>query len=150
MSVKRGSVRWHEKLPLELEKRVRALYAIVKEFGTTDSEEGWVDGFCYDMHPDKEVKIWEEYAGAYYRAAQGKSREKRKELWVLAVTEMCKIPLVYLDHNPSPQEVADMKVQAQARLIPAVPKAVGVGSGKSTLRAWASLNAELKKQRESN
>jgi hypothetical protein len=54
--IKTGERR-HEKLPPDLEAQADELFPRVgKIMGHTI--QSWRDGFCYDMHPDREIKVW--------------------------------------------------------------------------------------------
>lgn len=51
----------HAQLPPELQARAdKLLDRIGKYLGHT--EQSWRDGFCRDMHPDRQIKLWERIA----------------------------------------------------------------------------------------
>lgn len=54
-------VQWHEALPPKLTRRADALYdRVAKHLGYTP--QAWRDGFCMDLHPEREISIWEHIA----------------------------------------------------------------------------------------
>ena len=58
-----GPVR-HEELPMELVQRIHAFKEMLIEVEQIPLEET-IDNFKRDMHPDREVAIWEHIASAY-------------------------------------------------------------------------------------
>ena len=52
-------IRYHNSLPENLVKRLKKLYPSISEILSYHSVDEWVDGFCCDMHPEREVRIWE-------------------------------------------------------------------------------------------
>ena len=52
-------LRYHSSLPENLVKRLKKLYPSISEILSYHSVDEWVDEFCYDMHPEREIRIWE-------------------------------------------------------------------------------------------
>lgn len=63
--VREGPIR-HPSLPAELRKRIATLYPSVGKFISPNLEH-WEEGFQRDMHPDREVRIWEDIERAFLR-----------------------------------------------------------------------------------
>jgi len=54
----------HEKLPLNLISRIRLIRSALLEV-IPNSMNHWIDGFCRDSHPTREIRIWEHIATCY-------------------------------------------------------------------------------------
>jgi hypothetical protein len=59
------TVAYHDSLPEELLVRIRKVWDIVKDGCYEPSLERFEAGFLFDMHPEKEVAIWEWIADKY-------------------------------------------------------------------------------------
>ncbi len=51
-------IRYHDSLSEDLVRRIKRLHPIISEVLPWSLDE-WVNGFHYDMHPEREVRIWE-------------------------------------------------------------------------------------------
>lgn len=56
----------HPHLPTELRKRIATLYPTVGKF-ISKTPELWEEGFQRDMHPEREVGVWEDIERAFLR-----------------------------------------------------------------------------------
>ncbi len=82
-------VRYHDFLSDELVERIKRLYPNANEVMPMSLNK-WIDGFCYDMHPEKEVEIWEAMIERYQgecKTTGAKSKEEKKEIWVKILLE---------------------------------------------------------------
>jgi hypothetical protein len=53
-----GKKRFHKNLPPELQQRAVIAHQKVGSI-VCPSLDKWLDGFCYDQHPDREIHLWE-------------------------------------------------------------------------------------------
>ena len=54
--------RYHTYLPLDLLTRAAKIKELIGDADAYVAEQSvteWVDGFCHDQHPEKEIKVWE-------------------------------------------------------------------------------------------
>lgn len=52
----------HESLSYDLAKRAKAIWSKVKYWHPDQmSQRQWLDGFLYDLHPEKEIVFWEKF-----------------------------------------------------------------------------------------
>lgn len=70
----------HSQLPDDLIARVRALEAAFAEVYPSTYEE-WIEGFQRDLHPEKEIAVWEHIAAGFTKFVAGRDLplEARKE-----------------------------------------------------------------------
>lgn len=61
--IKKGDIK-HTTLPAEMIERIKNFKEILGDVDRATLDET-IDNFKRDMHPDKEVKIWEHIAGVY-------------------------------------------------------------------------------------
>ena len=84
--LKPGPLR-HLTLPQDLVTRIKYIHSVLGEhYGATI--EHWLEGFQRDMHPEKEVAIWESTARAYEKFTKGRdlSPEACREVYVILVS----------------------------------------------------------------
>ena len=79
--VEQGPIQ-HKSLPPELVARIERVHAIFADVDGTPLEK-WLDDFKRDLHPDENVRIWEDMAVAYekYLAERAMPLETRKEVF---------------------------------------------------------------------
>jgi hypothetical protein len=77
----------HQKLPPDLEERIRKFEPVFEEVYPKSHEE-WLEGFKCDINPQSEVRLWEAMAYAYQTFLRNRSfsRPARKEIFGLLVT----------------------------------------------------------------
>ena len=96
-------VRYHESLPDHLIERIRSFKDTFTEFYPATFEE-WVDGFCEDMDPEREIAIWEEMAQSYTKLLKirhSMTREERGKIYKEVLLEAGrKNPIVIGDGCP--------------------------------------------------
>jgi hypothetical protein len=74
-----------ENLSPELLERVQKIKVTLDEV-YPKTIEFWEDGFCRDMHPDREITIWERIASVYNWSKDfGKTLEARREIYRLVL-----------------------------------------------------------------
>ncbi len=81
--IRPGPVR-HLTLPPFLMLRIQHLWEVFGEYQPCDLA-GWIEGFQRDLHPEREVAIWEGMARALTEFSKGRtlSPEARKEVYLL-------------------------------------------------------------------
>lgn len=79
-TLKLGPIR-HAQLPPALIERIRALEPVFADVYPITHEK-WIEGFQRDVHPEREVAIWEQIAIAFSQFTSGRtlSLEVRKEV----------------------------------------------------------------------
>ena len=79
--IKLGPLR-HTTLPDSLVLRIRVAYEILKEH-TKEGIGKWIEDFQHDLHPEREVMVWEGIAGAYKAVTERVSlnQEQRDDLY---------------------------------------------------------------------
>ena len=79
-TLKLGPIR-HAQLPPYLIKRVRAFEPVFADVYPITHEK-WIEGFRRDVHPEREIEIWEQSASAFSQFTSGRhlSLEVRKEV----------------------------------------------------------------------
>ncbi len=85
-TLKPGPIR-HEELSTEQLRRIGVVQKIFAEVDSTPLEK-WIEDFKRDLHPDRELGIWEAMAAAYSRCNADKafSLPQRKELFGVLLT----------------------------------------------------------------
>ena len=78
--VQPNRIRQHEHLSPDLEVRAQAIYDILGKHLNQDRLR-WADGFCFDLHPERELAIWENYAAAYKKFTDGKPQYHQAVAW---------------------------------------------------------------------
>jgi len=76
-------IRYRDSLPENLVDRVKRIYPIVSEIFPWSLGE-WIDGFNYDLYPEKEIEIWEKLAEKFkFRCKIGgaKTKEEKKRVF---------------------------------------------------------------------
>ena len=88
---------YHDELPEYLVERASKLYPTVRKLFTSYSIKDWIDGFKYDLGPEREIRIWEESVKMYLSRTKGKDVPPRlnKEIWKQILSEINeKYPIV--------------------------------------------------------
>lgn len=71
----------HEELTPEQERRIRTIHETFYEHDSRPLATA-VEDFRRDMHPDREIAVWEQMAEAYRRHVSAcKTKEERKDLF---------------------------------------------------------------------
>lgn len=73
-TLRRGPVR-HEKLSAVQMARIERLHQTFAEVDDSTLDQ-WVDNFKREMHPDREIEVWERMAAAYTRFTRSRSLSK--------------------------------------------------------------------------
>ena len=105
--------RWRSELPPDLAGRAVAVYAVLGEF-VGGSQEKWVDDFCFDLHPDREIAIWECYARVFVRQTTGQPPCFRRIVW--AAIQQCLRNTSVIDLK-SPEELAAYKADVPRDMV---------------------------------
>ena len=81
-------VRRYKDLPTELKAKIAL---IRKTFGLVRpiSQKEWEEGFCHDLHPDREVQLWLQMAVGYELYFERKEQTKEEGNKVMAVLLTC-------------------------------------------------------------
>jgi len=77
--------RYHDSLPENLVKRLKKLYPSVSEI-LSQSVDEWIDDFCCDMHPEREIKIWENMIELWKSSCKKykiQSKESKKKVFIM-------------------------------------------------------------------
>lgn len=84
--IRPGPLRWTTFPPL-LVLRMQRLHKLFGEY-IQDGIEGWIEGFQRDLHPEKEVLIWEGMARTYetFLAERPLDPKAKHELYLLLLT----------------------------------------------------------------
>ena len=85
--IKQGPLR-HRTLPSTLLLRIRALHAQLKGYDGCGSLANWMEGFQRDMHPEREVAIWESIARTLTTFLEGRDLGKahRQEAYMAVLS----------------------------------------------------------------
>ncbi len=95
---------YHDELPKILVERATKLFDSVKIFFSNYSLDGWVNGFRYDMHPEKEIAFWEKCVSKFKDKIGDKamSAEELKEVWRSLMKEELKQNPIVVTHKEVP------------------------------------------------
>ena len=115
---------YHGSLPEALLNRIRKVWDVVKDGCYESSFERFEAGFLFDMHPEKEVAIWESIADTYGRVRAGiiaancsTTPDDLKKLQAIIVAASTGLPemqkklidiISALSHDPTPKRLADL------------------------------------------
>jgi len=91
------SVRWHEHLPDDLKARAKAVYRILGPMLDLN-EAAWVDEFCLDLHPDREIAVWERYAECFQNFTSGKPGYCRAVAWKAILNDIANTEVVEVEN----------------------------------------------------
>jgi hypothetical protein len=99
-----SSLLYHDELPEHLTERARALYPTVRNLFKDYSVKRWIDGFKYDLHPEREILFWEEAVSKYVEETHGKklSEKKSKALWGRILEELNERNPIIVSRNEIP------------------------------------------------
>ena len=103
-SIMVNRVRRREKLPPDLEAKASAVYAVLGRH-LNQTIEKWLDGFCFDMNPDKEIAIWETYAQIYAKWTKGKQPYYQAVCYRAILEDIAETPVVFQGQAPPPTTV---------------------------------------------
>jgi hypothetical protein len=86
------SAMYYDELPKDLVQRAKRLFPVVKRLFTTYSLKDWVNGFKYDLYPEREIAKWEDAVKYYLVETKWKkvSAEMNKAIWVEILNKMNK------------------------------------------------------------
>jgi hypothetical protein len=101
--------------------RAAAVFQILGADMANQTLESWLDGFCYDMHPEREIAVWERYAVFYKAHATGRSNVERKVLYAIII-----------------QHIMNTDVEDVGATGAGTPKAVGEAISAATSEAHAA------------
>jgi hypothetical protein len=93
---------FHDTLPDNLVERIKILKGTLTEIFPQTLEE-WIDGFRMDMHPEREISIWENMADKYVRLLKIHSRttqEERREMFGSLLTESFETDPIVMSNGP--------------------------------------------------
>lgn len=87
-------VRRHDSLPEDFQTKAKAIWEC---FGgmTGITLEKWLDGFCYDAHPVRELECWATYAALFKKHTEGKPAYYRPIVWRAIQEHLRQTPLVH-------------------------------------------------------
>jgi hypothetical protein len=98
--------RWHDKLPESLKPTIRLLFSVVGKHMEPNYQK-WEDGFCFDLHPEREASVWCRIAGAWLRFVrehpQEATIEPGKKIALIAVASTGSD----IGHRPFGKELLD-------------------------------------------
>ena len=86
-----AKVKRHHALPHDLARRAKAVWKRTVEVSHVSSQTAFLDGFCYDTHPDREISMWEQIAQVYEMAMEARTGgdattlQERKQLLGAAI-----------------------------------------------------------------
>jgi hypothetical protein len=76
-------IRYHDSLSENLIERLKGLYPVINEIFPWSLDE-WIDGFRYDVSPEKEIEIWEELSRRFQfrcKMKGTKTKEEKKKIF---------------------------------------------------------------------
>jgi hypothetical protein len=115
---KESTLRWRDSLPPELAARATVVYTMF-EGHLYDSLDSWVDGFCFDMHPEREIALWERYAALYRRHSCGRSSVDKRAVYHILMEYMGEAEVVDVAKIPGASEaIRAARAEAEAAGVP--------------------------------
>ena len=86
------SVIYYDELPEHFIKRARKLFPVVKKLFPDRSLKDWINGFKYDLYPERELAKWEVVVKQYLDKTRGKkvSPKTVKVIWARILIKMSK------------------------------------------------------------
>lgn len=86
------SVLFYDDLPEHFVERAKALFPVVKKLFPGLSLKDWINGFKYNLYPERELAKWEDEAKHYLDKTEGKkvSSKTNKEIFTRILTRMNK------------------------------------------------------------
>jgi hypothetical protein len=94
-----SALRWRDKLPPDLAARATSVYTMLGG-QLRKSLDAWVDGFCFDMHPEREIALWERYAALYHKHSVGRSTADKRTVFIIMMECMGDTEVVDLAEIP--------------------------------------------------
>ena len=96
-------IRYHDSLSEDLVERLQRLHPILSEVFPWSLDK-WVNGFHYDMHPEREIEIWERMVEKFESRCKiqgAKTKQEKKKIFAEIFNETGAGNMVISEDVPS-------------------------------------------------